>query len=475
MRVQSLVLIAVVGCSSSNPSTDTDGGLTDGGPSCSSTCAVSTPTCGVYEACGQAINCGMCAFDSSSLPYASDGTGAAAIAPSGAIEIAYLAQADSSVHVAHFTAGTWSDEVALPRPPNGTATILDLAVAPDGTRWLAYTVTGVFDAYVTSAPEGGSWTPSVEIGGAGPLAVGSDGTPWVAYTGNAGLYVTSPVGATWTPTLVSPSEPYGPIYIAASGTQPVVVFDGGGAQLAQLGTTGWTVAPIPGLASFDQGGLGLAADGAGHVAVIASHDDALAAYVLSGTTWTTTPLPLSQDLLPDEVSGGSISATYDAHGTLWLVAGSTASYLINVTPEAIPIQRIFQTPGTISVLPDPVNGVAIIHGGDVLTRAGAVSTSSASACTEIATSLCHSACDTCITQGRCSWTWSKTGSGGNTYGSEADCVYALTSTMCGDADDADGSELTACVDALPSATCTGPTADCTAGCVALPAACAMLY
>lgn len=43
---------------------------------------------------------------------------------------------------------------------------------------------------------------------------------------------------------------------------------------------------------------------------------------------------------------------------------------------------------------------------DVLTPAGDVSSSAASACTQIVTSLYHSACDTCITGGPCAWTWS---------------------------------------------------------------------
>ncbi len=92
-----------LGCSSKSNMAGSDRGRSDGGdgdsgPACG-TCAISTPTCGVYEACGQLVNCGMCAFDSSALPYQSQSAFAAS-APGGAIELAYLSQADFTVHVA---------------------------------------------------------------------------------------------------------------------------------------------------------------------------------------------------------------------------------------------------------------------------------------------------------------------------------------------------------------------------------------
>jgi hypothetical protein len=59
-----LLVVAVSGCSSKSTNTAIsdggeggDGGDDGGGSSCSGTCAISTPTCGVYEACGQLVDC----------------------------------------------------------------------------------------------------------------------------------------------------------------------------------------------------------------------------------------------------------------------------------------------------------------------------------------------------------------------------------------------------------------------------------
>ena len=60
-------------------------------------------------------------------------------------------------------------------------------------------------------------------------------------------------------------------------------------------------------------------------------------------------------------------------------------------------------------------------------------------------------------------------------GSAADCAFFIAATLCGDVDDPGESELAACVNALPSTTCTGPTDYCPDGCAELPSACATLY
>jgi hypothetical protein len=101
-------------------------------------------------------------------------------------------------------------------------------------------------------------------------------------------------------------------------------------------------------------------------------------------------------------------------------------------------------------VPDPINGVALGQGATLLTRSGDVSTASGSACAEIVTSMCESACHTCITGSLCSWSWSvmnsTTNAGGNTFGSAADCAFALDATLCGDID-SPGSALGSCATA----------------------------
>jgi hypothetical protein len=231
---------------------------------------------------------------------------------------------------------------------------------------------------------------------------------------------------------------------------------------------------VPGTTDYFDGGLALAAD-ADHVAVVATIDDAGSASVLSGSAWTTIALPqFNENLLPNEITINS--AAYDSQGTLWLATGGDGSYLVNVTPEGAPMQRVLEEAGAVSLLPDPMNGVAIVNSQpiEILTRAGDVSSASATACSDIVTSLCQSACTTCITGGPCSWAFAASTDRGNTYGSAVDCAFSLMATMCGDVDAA-GSALDACETALPSTTCSGSTADCTDGCAVLPSACDAIY
>ena len=442
------------------------------------TCPISTPTCGVYESCGQLVDCGICTFGSSApLPYMASNAGAFVSAPGGSIEMPYVPQTDqSTIHVAHFSAGTWTDEVALALGENDSPSNVELAISSNGSRWLEYSLTNT--AYIASASEGGAWGSGVQLPGRGPIAVGSDGTPWLAYINTGGapyIYVASPSGSGWTSTLIQQIETTDTPLVAVSGAQPIVLIpqDDGGPLLAQFGGSGWTTTPVPVSSMFFDGTLLLAVD-SDHIAVVSSEDDGTYAYELAGTTWTTTALPqLTEDLLPDEINVDS--ATYDTHGTLWIATGGDGAYLVNVTPDGAPIQRILQTAGGVTVLPDPVNGVMVVEGGEVLTRTGDISSASASTCAEFVSSLCKSACSTCITGGPCGWAFSATtGDSGNTYGSAVDCEFSLTATMCGNLDAA-GSALDACETAVPTTTCVQPGAECTDGCVDFPSACASLY
>jgi hypothetical protein len=487
-----LVASCTCACSGGGLSSPDGGGVdsaadTSSGDACSSTCAVSTPTCGIYEACGQVVECGFCTFapSGSAFPYTA-AVGISATAPlrasSGAIEQSYVGQ-DGAVHVAEWNAGTWSDEVAVATPTNNVSVSnVSLAVGPSGTRWVAYAFGGAAAAVlVTSAPEGGPWTPSASLPNGNILdaiAVGSDGTPWVSYRSQSNfLNVATLSASAWTATQVVNQPITTTSLLAVGGTQPVVVFWESTVQFAQKGAAGWTSAPISDLASYVHGfgPLALAADGSGHVALVAQPNDKLSVLTLAGTTWTTTQV-LDEDLLPDEVPD-AFSATYDTNGTLWIAtAGNDASYLINVTPQAAPVQRLFESASGVQIVPDAVNGVALLS-GNVLTRSGTVPTSYSSECDQVASSICHSACQTCITAGPCGWAWSNTthgSSSGNTYGTAADCMFAITLEMCGDLSD-DAGALGTCVSALPTTTCIPGGGNCTAGCADLPSPCADLY
>src|ERR1700690_2512780 len=131
----------------------TGGVRADGGNACGSpTCAVATPTCGIYgDACGNPVNCGICSFATTTGSVQADGF-SVATTTSGTLEVAY-APSGGGVNIGHFANGAWTDEVALAADVATFPSHLHLAIAPDGTRWLSFVVSST-SLLVAHAPEG---------------------------------------------------------------------------------------------------------------------------------------------------------------------------------------------------------------------------------------------------------------------------------------------------------------------------------
>ncbi|MFN2226171.1 MAG: GDSL-type esterase/lipase family protein, partial [Anaerolineae bacterium] len=121
-----------------------------------------------------------------------------AIAPDGTAWLAWTSatREDSDVYLSRWLGSRWSEPQVLDRGSALAADEPTLAAAPDGTFWLAWVgeaTPGNDEVYVTSW-DGRTWAPSQRVSGPDPqdglydrqprLAVGRDGRPWLAWTGH---------------------------------------------------------------------------------------------------------------------------------------------------------------------------------------------------------------------------------------------------------------------------------------------------
>lgn len=100
---------ACLGSGSAHVADGGTGGVRADGNACGSpTCAVTTPTCGIYgDPCGNLVNCGICSFATTTGSVEASGSLSLATTTSGALEVAY-ARSGGGVNVAHFASGAWT-------------------------------------------------------------------------------------------------------------------------------------------------------------------------------------------------------------------------------------------------------------------------------------------------------------------------------------------------------------------------------
>jgi hypothetical protein len=91
-------------------------------------------------------------------------------------------EATSTGAVLSLQSGTWTTYRPSDGLAEGTHGPGSIAVAPDGTVWVAAAaVDGVGGGI--SVLRGGEWSIDVDRRAAGPIAIGPDGTPWVSISG----------------------------------------------------------------------------------------------------------------------------------------------------------------------------------------------------------------------------------------------------------------------------------------------------
>ena len=161
------------------PDAATDPGLACGLELCEAVGA----RCGVaVDGCGEMIDCGECAYDGSAVAVDAIEP---AIAVSGTeILIAYVATSPGyELRLATGDGTIWKDELiwTLGGEPRGP---VDLAVAPDGTRWVVF-VDDQTQIRAASAPALGTWTVDAPLasGSAVAIAIDGAGAPVVALAG----------------------------------------------------------------------------------------------------------------------------------------------------------------------------------------------------------------------------------------------------------------------------------------------------
>jgi len=454
----------------SGAAVDGGGGARADGNACGApTCAVTTPTCGIYgDPCGNLVNCGICSFATSKGSLQA-GSFSLAATSSGTLEAAY-ARTGGGVNVAHFANGAWTDEVALAADAASFPTHLHLAIAPDGTRWLSFvaSATGLFVAH---APEGGTWSNDGQVAAAsaGSLALGSEGVPFAIYASSSspsGIFVAQLSGSTWTPErVVASASSSTQVAIAVAGMQPMVAYagDSGVVTFAQRDSTGWTTYALSNN-GYGVDALEIVVSGSGDPAVVSVGDN-LEVYRRSGAMW-------SQGTLTNP-NAQSAAVAFDGSDTLWFASGGSQMYLGNLTVNGTPIQRVHRycyatgvglavdAAGNLQMV-DTCNNAFEIHA-----RQGTVSADYLAACTEIQSTLCARACS-CTGVANCCYF---PGSANWCTGTMAGCDYTMMLHMCGDIA-VDATTLSTCRQALPQTTCTTQSNELGA---ALPAACSSLY
>ena len=163
-----------------------------------------------------------------------------AFAPGGTPWLAWTSATSqtSDVYLSRWLGSRWSDPQAMPKGSALEADEPALAVAPDGTLWLAWVgFDGVDDEIYVTRWDGRAWSPAWQVSADDDeqalydrqprLAAGPDGTLWLVWTGHQDgvddeIYYSRWTGTRWTPeALVSTDDD-------ALDVGPALAFDAGG-------------------------------------------------------------------------------------------------------------------------------------------------------------------------------------------------------------------------------------------------------
>lgn len=455
MGIRVLVLAFVVACSSGPSGSDPDGGPP--GAQCGE--AVCDGACGsAIDGCGSAVACPRCAFDAEAV-----GSGAGPVT----LVLGATAQLAAGATVWRDDAG-WTSEPAAPMD----ATISGLAVAPDGTRWVAYLDAN--DQVFVASDAGGTWTPTqlgdAAFGSPPRIAIASDGTVDVAFggsdtMGHAGLVVaTRSASGAWTSTEVV-HAPLGPTFVdlvLVAGV-PWIAWaddDAGSLRVSYASGGAFTTETVdPNVPAGVDHDLAIAADPAGGLHVAYRQDSPLFREIdhaarASDGTWRTETAAVLHHGNHGEVSlaiapGGDLSIAYvDQFGAGLAThhAGAWSTQMLGGGDDGVAAALAYDASGTLHA------AIASASGLRLLTRAGLYPAAYDATCRAVAAAICPKACECDASGGSCCYRASSGASG--CTDPESFCEEAVGWAVCGDAS-VDPTAITTCQDALTSLTCSG--------------------
>lgn len=306
--------------------------------------------CGVaVDGCGEMVDCGVCSYDGGEVA-------ALAIEPAIALSgsdvlIAYVSTNPYEVRLATSSADVWKTEVIWPLggEPRGP---VDVAVAPDGTRWVVF-VDDQTQIRAASAPALGTWTVDAPLasGSAVALAIDGEGDPVVALAGLvesiSGVFVAERAGASWQITPVGdPTTGGAPRTIAMSlGAEQIdLLWRDPGTSMLRFASgrgsayTSEIVDPAA-TAPADDGALSLARGPFGRpTALYGRGPDELVAAYRAGETWEGAVLSTAaadrDNALVAGPNGAMHGAVFESHG-LAVVDGLGGAWLFQTVADCV--------------------------------------------------------------------------------------------------------------------------------------------
>jgi hypothetical protein len=453
---------------------ESDGGrLPDGAPGEASTQAPDGAVCGtgactgvagacgtIVDACGQKVACEPCRYTADAVPAGGEWV-ALAVAPSGAPSIAIGA---NGIQLATKSGASWQLEKVAPQGDGGSIDLfgLDMAFAPDGTPWVAYTDLSGGSAHVAVARRsGGAWTIDAWSGVAIAVAIASDGTPYVAYAGadngqvggKFGVVLASYSGGAWNRTLISASSLVRGVALAMRGTEPHVAWhDDSVVRYAAPNAGSSTVEEVVTFSSQGVGvDLSLALDNTGRPHIAAYWYGSVVHAVRDGA-WTHDNVMGALGNGPVRVAASSSSTGAVAVAAIDDVANDlTAAFSARPWSLQTLFARCNSGKAHMDMDFDPAGALIIAHtcaanGIGVLTQTGIYPPGFASACDTIVSTLCKNACacplradGDCCVAGAC-------------MSPPSYCPTAVSKDFCGSAT-VDPQAVFGCRDTLPQTTC----------------------
>ena len=368
--------------------------------------------CGtMVDACGQTVTCEPCRYTRQDVDAGSVEWLALAMRPADTSPTLAIGS-QGTVKLATASGSGWQYEQVAPQGDAGAPSLygLDLAIAPDGSPWLAFVDLAGGTAHASVAHRAaGAWTlDPLGTASAAAVAIADDGTPYVAYAGSVtgqpagtnGAVLASYSGGAWTRTLVAASNRVGYVALAMHGNEPHLAWldNGSTVRYARPNGAAFTVEDVDTIttlgASFY---LAIAVDTAGrpHVgyypygaAMHAVRDAAWTRDTVTGSGHGNGPMHVATS------PGGQLAfgAIDDVFGTLMMGFGGKPWSLQELsgncrsgTPR---MAMAFDGAGALHV----AHTCGIFGGVTLLAQSGIYPVGYGAACDSIVTSLCNTAC-----------------------------------------------------------------------------------
>ncbi len=464
MRMRSFVLAFVVACGGGGSQQGQPDGTPIGGDGPGGMCGTLScdDVCGpATDACGNAITCPRCQF--SSEPITTGSSGNMIFIPGAMPEVALGGTI--------YTKGsTWTSETVT-----GATTITGFAIAPDGTRYVAYKGTSTPEV---AREDNGTWTTTA-IGGAAysdiSLAIASDGTVFAAWNGEdergefgLDLATRAPNG-TWSYAKVADTMSSTKfVGVAAIGGVPWIAWaanDDGALHVAHLESGAFVndIVDTNVPPNVDHH-LSIIADAAGNPHVAYRQDSPLFREidhaVRIGGTWHLDKAAVMKHGNQGQVSlaaspSGDLAVTYRDDFGNWLAllhAGAWSHQPLTVGDAVVGYDPV----GTL-------DAIVSDQGIELWVRSGRYPADYDATCASVAAAVCPAACS-CRGGGNCCYQ-NMAATTGFSGGPESYCEESAQWQLCADAS-RDPQGIVACQGALGASTCTNT-------CQQLPAACAL--